>query len=161
MLSQIESPESVALWSVNLPEHLSKPFSEIDFLIVSPTSLLVLEVKGGRVKYDADSGKWYFGPRERKDQSPFDQAGSAQASLREFLMDQPDFDKKLISNIPFGWGVVLTDSDIPSGHMLEKKRLLQGSDLNSAESLDKFLKKLEKYTIQRLKETNILKTQEN
>jgi len=156
LLSQIESPESVALWSVNLPEHDYKPFSEIDFLIVSPKSLLVLEVKGGRVKYEAETGWWYFGADEQRSESPFDQAGSAQAALFKYLQKQPDFDENLIKNIPFGWGVILTDSDIPSGHMLEKKRLLQGSELHGPKNLHKFLRSLEAYSIERLKVTNIL-----
>jgi hypothetical protein len=65
-----------AFHSLNCSEHRYKRWSEIDFLIVGPAGLLVLEVKGGRVS--VHGGIWTFtdrwGREHRRAEGPFRQA---------------------------------------------------------------------------------------
>lgn len=68
-------PDTYAcLHSVNLPLHLWQRMGEADFIVVGPYGIYVLEVKGGRISYQA--GQWHF--QDRHDQSherhvgPFD-----------------------------------------------------------------------------------------
>jgi len=58
---------------------------EIDFLIFSPhAGFLVLEVKGGSIRYDGEQGIWYQNERPLKT-SPFDQAKTCKYKLERFL----------------------------------------------------------------------------
>ncbi len=58
---------------------------EIDFLIFSPQAgFLVLEVKGGSIRYDGEQGIWYQNEEPLKI-SPFDQARISKYKLERFL----------------------------------------------------------------------------
>ena len=41
----------IALWSVHVPEHATKEFSEVDFILLTQKGICCIEVKGGRVEY--------------------------------------------------------------------------------------------------------------
>jgi hypothetical protein len=73
---------------------------EADFVIVHPArGALVLEVKGGEMRYDAAEGQWWSRSRngkEHRDKDPFDQARQACYDLRAFAGDLPGW--------PRGWG---------------------------------------------------------
>ncbi|GGQ21025.1 hypothetical protein GCM10010215_52110 [Streptomyces virginiae] len=76
-LKAIVDSQSVALHSVHLPRHRTKRVGEIDFVVITPDLLLVIEVKGGRVSQQ--QGKWYYGRAGHEDgpkESPFAQASS-------------------------------------------------------------------------------------
>ncbi len=67
---------------------------EIDFLLVHPElGLLVLEVKGGRIRVDGPSGHWYtknrFDEEVQLKVSPFDQARENLYDLQRKLADIP------------------------------------------------------------------------
>lgn len=67
---------------------------EIDFLIIHPDlGLLILEVKGGRIRVDGSSGQWYtknrFGEEAPLKMSPFDQARENLYNLRRKLAEAP------------------------------------------------------------------------
>jgi len=83
MLAEIDDPDWACLHSLRLDEHEYKIQGEIDFLLLGPLCLLVLEVKGGRISRD-DSGVWVFTDRwneeHRKSEGPFKQAESAMRS---------------------------------------------------------------------------------
>src|SRR3954468_19469231 len=70
-----------ALHSVGLTEHRTKPWAEIDFVLVGPSAVVCLEIKGGAVR--REGGNWYSRSRNGHDndlgKGPFDQVGSAQA----------------------------------------------------------------------------------
>jgi hypothetical protein len=73
---------------------------EADFVIVHPArGALVLEVKGGEMRYDAAEGQWRSPSRdgkEHRDKDPFAQARQACYDLRAFAGDLPGW--------PRGWG---------------------------------------------------------
>ncbi len=74
---------------------------EIDFLIFSPAlGLLVLEVKGGLIRYDGSKGTWYQNDHPMR-RSPFKQASVARHQLRRFLTQRIGREP----GIPIGHGV--------------------------------------------------------
>lgn len=92
LFSTIESQlddKWVALHSVGLTYHGTKPWAEVDFVLVGPPGVLCLEVKGGRP--GRTNGRWYTLDRndERHDlrESPFQQAASASSALFAYLKD--------------------------------------------------------------------------
>lgn len=92
--------------SVNLSEHDYKVSGEIDFVILSPRGLLVLEVKGGGVA--CNDGVWFYinraGKTVRNSEGPFGQAESAMFSLHDRLAEDVD-----VSGLRFGYAVVTPD----------------------------------------------------
>lgn len=61
---------------------------ETDFIVVAPQrGILVLEVKGGLIRYDGPSGQWYSYDRPIKD--PFAQASKSQYNLVAKLREMP------------------------------------------------------------------------
>ena len=76
-----------AYHSLNCSEHAYKHWAEIDFLVVGPEAILVLEVKGGRVH--CKDGLWTytdrFGRSRTSSEGPYGQARSAMYALRGSL----------------------------------------------------------------------------
>lgn len=63
---------------------------ETDFLIVHPNfGLLIMEVKGGHIRYDPDQDQWYSNERPVKD--PFRQGRNNKYSLLSKLKEHPDW----------------------------------------------------------------------
>ena len=104
-------PHAVCYHSLSLAEHDYKASGEIDFLIVTPESFLVLEVKGGGIAFR--DGIWRYtdryGQEHRSSEGPFRQAESAMYSLRRRLTDR--FSEDEIRRFVFGFGVVFPDDD--------------------------------------------------
>lgn len=102
---------SFALHSLNLAQHVWKRVGEIDFLVVGPRGIYVLEVKGGGVS--CERGIWRFTDRagysHRKREGPFSQARSAMFSLQQRL--QESMPREVLSRVTFGYGVVFPDCD--------------------------------------------------
>lgn len=96
------------LHSLGISEHVFKREGEIDFLIVGPEGVFVIEVKGGRVQ--RKNGVWLFTDRygriTRKKESPFTQARSALYSVRNNLTKK--FGQGVLQHV-FGYGVVFPD----------------------------------------------------
>ena len=80
----------VVLHSLGLTHHEHKRWSEIDFVVVCPDGVFLLEVKGGVV--ERTNGEWYVTDRNSKRESlgrgPFAQVGGAEAATRRFLWDR-------------------------------------------------------------------------
>lgn len=141
----------VAMHSVQLTDHPKKRFAEIDFLLCTNVGLFVLEVKGGQVS--CQSGIWCYKDKQgnyNQGGSPFYQASSAMQGLRQSLLKK--FDKKFIDNICFGYGVILTDSQLPKEVLTtleyDKPMLCQGKEYRN---LQKWLKSLFDYWYDRNK----------
>lgn len=98
-----ETPEDwFAVHSVGLASHRTKPWAEIDFVVIGPFGILCLEVKGGQVTV-AD-GRWATNGSALKE-SPFAQAGSAAAALfREIEPHCPALRRAVVAH-----GVMLPD----------------------------------------------------
>ncbi|WP_198597969.1 nuclease-related domain-containing DEAD/DEAH box helicase [Blastococcus atacamensis] len=112
LLEQIDFASPVAaLYSVHLPVHEYKRMSEIDFLVVWDDTVLVVEVKGGRLGRRA--GLWTFtdryGRTDEKREGPFEQARSAMFALQRRV------EEKLPSvDVAWGYLVVTPDQTLPS-----------------------------------------------
>ena len=96
------------LHSLNIANHINKREGEIDFLLIGPDGIFVLEIKGGRVA--RKNGLWLFtdryGSTNRKKESPFNQAKSAFYSLRSDIEDRFG---DIAHQIVMGYGVVFPD----------------------------------------------------
>lgn len=78
-----ETPDGwTALHSVGLANHATKPWAEIDFVVVADQGVFCLEVKGGEIEHR--EGNWYTNGNLLK-QSPFAQAGGGASALYEYL----------------------------------------------------------------------------
>ena len=107
---QRELPDTdwIVLHSLGLAAiHLSKPWSEIDFVVIGPPGLFCLEMKGGRVTFE--DGKWHFTDKNEcvtvKNEGPFEQVSSASTSLYKYLAGK----LPTIRNTTVGYGVVCPD----------------------------------------------------
>ncbi|QIW15690.1 hypothetical protein A4G20_04765 [Pasteurellaceae bacterium RH1A] len=108
------SQDYYALHSLNLTHHEYKRFGEIDFLIVCPLGLYVLEIKGGLVK--CIDGIWEFtnrfGESNTKKEGPFKQAESALHGLLDKMAEK--LPPHLMNSITRGYGVILPDCKLNS-----------------------------------------------
>lgn len=106
--------EYTAFHSLNLTNHAYKRFGEIDFLILCPLGLYVIEVKGGRVS--CKGGKWKFtdryGDENTSEEGPFKQAESALHGLVGKLKDK--LPVSVVNQFSIGYGVILPDCDLDS-----------------------------------------------
>lgn len=85
---------------------------EADFIIVHPThGLLVLEVKGGNIRYDGTAGQWYSHHFKIKD--PFEQAKRNKYNLLEKLRDVPYWRNRWLAI-----GHAVAFPDVPVSHDL-------------------------------------------
>jgi hypothetical protein len=111
-LAAADYPHASALHSLRLSRHEYKATGELDFVVVSPLGVLVLEVKGGGVRCD-DDGIWWFrdryGEERRSSEGPFHQAESGMWSLRNLLLDTLPEDE--VRTPTFGFAVVFADCD--------------------------------------------------
>jgi len=103
--------DAICLHSLRLAEHEYKAEGEIDFLVLLPNGLLVVEVKGGGVTR-SDDGIWTYtdryGQRHHSSEGPMRQAASAMWSLRRYLLEHmPDIGR---SGYTFGWVVAFPDA---------------------------------------------------
>lgn len=87
ILKGLDVKHGCVLHSLGLPRHRSKPYGEIDFVVVCERGVACLEIKGGRVEYR--EGQWYFtdryGVERQKPEGPFAQVTGNMFSLRDEL----------------------------------------------------------------------------
>lgn len=99
--------EWLVLHSVGLARHATKPWSEIDFVLIGPPGVFCLEVKGGRVA--RKEGVWSFtdryGIRHERQEGPFEQVGKSSSALYAYLKKQLP---KVAMGV-FGYGCVFPD----------------------------------------------------
>ncbi|WP_438012804.1 NERD domain-containing protein [Psychrobacter raelei] len=116
-----------ALHSLNLTYHEYKRFSEIDFIIICPYGIYVLEVKGGRVS--CMKGEWQFTDRYGKSntsfESPFRQAQSALHGIHQKLKEALPED--IINQFALGYGVITPDCAITNQGAEWDEAVLAGS----------------------------------
>lgn len=109
LLRDVRMEGYAALHSVGLSEHDYKIVGEIDFLLVGPDGIFILEVKGGRVALR--EGVWVFtdryGREHRKSEGPFNQGKSGAFSLIDRL--RPMLPKGTLDRVVFGWAAVFPD----------------------------------------------------
>jgi Nuclease-related domain len=100
------SDEWIVLHSLGLAIHPTKPWAEVDFVLVGPPGIYCLEVKGGRVT--RRDGRWAFidrhGHETIKTEGPFEQVGKASAALWDYLRGRVKIGGSLL-----GYGVMTPD----------------------------------------------------
>ena len=102
---------------------------EADFVIAHPQyGVLVLEVKGGRIRYDGRTEQWYSNQYPIKD--PFKQGRSAKYSLLKKLQELPYWRNRWIT---VGYAVAFPDVAVKGDLRLDAPRelILDASDLTS------------------------------
>lgn len=146
LLLDLEMPGWVALHSVGLSAHEYKRVGEIDFLLIGPDGLLVLEVKGGKVA--RRDGVWCFtdrfGVEHRREEGPFEQARSAAYSLR----------RRLDAALPAGtlggsdvdWAAVFTDIEFTERSVeWDQRQVLDRRDVQNAAAMHRGLHRVLSY----------------
>jgi Nuclease-related domain/UvrD-like helicase C-terminal domain len=146
-LSLLDDPDwSYALHSLNLAEHPWKRMGEIDFLLVGPRGIYVLEVKGGHVS--REQGVWQFTNRSgrvnRKRESPFSQAKTAMFALQEKL--EKLMPRGLLSRVTFGYAVVFPDLDFDIESVeWDREMVINRGDLDRKDGVRRSLGRMSAY----------------
>ena len=113
LLEATPMPEAVALHSLRVSRHSEKVSTEADFVVVHPGCLLILEVKGGRIRQEA--GIWYYRDRHNVDhpsrEGPFRQAEGAMYGLRTRLRELVGV--RTLEGMALGYMVVTPDCSMP------------------------------------------------
>jgi len=138
---------AVAVHSLNVPEHEYKRWSELDFVILSPYGIFVLEVKGGGVSVD-DNGIWTFtnrfGREHRKSEGPFQQVSSGMFAFEKML--EKKFPGQYSRKVCFGWGVILTDAPFDAESIeIPKETVLDDREFKKLSNLNRYLERLSDY----------------
>ena len=98
-----------AFHSLKPTAHPYKQFPEIDFVVLGPEGLLVLEVKGGQVT--VENGSWHYQDRRGSEiyrmQDPFRQAETAMHGLTEEL--RKNLPRHILDRMATGYGVIFPD----------------------------------------------------
>jgi len=153
-LEAVKLPDWTCMHSLRLSKHDYKQSGEIDFVLFGPPGVLLLEVKGGRVKRD-DNGMWTFiNERDeefRTSEGPDQQAVSARFSLEKDLNRH-----RKGPLITFGWAMVFPDIEFnePSVEWAEE----QVFDINKVASSLKLKQSIlasMDYAIKRARRKNI------
>lgn len=98
------------LHSLALARHATKRRGEIDFLLLHPEGIFVLEVKGGRIR--REDGRWImtdrWGREHVKHEGPFEQAAGCMFALDRHL-GEAFADRSRLAHVMLGYGVMVPD----------------------------------------------------
>jgi hypothetical protein len=147
IFSQVDLPGWTAIHSLGVASHRFKRWGEIDFLIVGPSGVLVLEVKGGRVARSSD-GIWEFkdGRDEvtRKVEGPFQQASSGLMELKVWLEEQ--LPSPVLEPVSWGYGVLFPDITFgQKSPEWARETVADENDLRSVADAQRWLQQLTAY----------------
>lgn len=145
-ISQI-FPGATSLHSLNCSEHAYKQWAEIDFCIVAPEGIFVLEVKGGGVA--VQDGVWHYRGSKGEgtsNEGPFLQAKTARFALEKMLEEKYQVRSELSNKPVFGFGVVFVDTPW-NKHSPEMPReiVADRDDCRDQSSFDDYLARLTSY----------------
>lgn len=132
--------------SLNLAEHQYKKCGEIDFVVLGPPGLFVLEVKGGRI--GCQNGVWTFtdryGRERRKAEGPFAQAQSAAFSLLDRLKTMVGAGE--LPRLVLGWAAVFPDQEFTERSVeWAPEMVLDERACRTASDLERALRRLIRY----------------
>ncbi len=100
--------DHTALHSLGLARHSRKSYAECDFVIIGPSGIFCLEVKGGSVS--RHEGIWTIGwpgYQYTSEEGPFKQAQSARGALLDEIRSRCG--GEILRRVPVGWGVIFPD----------------------------------------------------
>lgn len=134
LLREVRLEGWTALHSLRLSKHEYQMVGEIDFLLVGPDGLFVIEVKGGRV--GVQGGLWVhtdrFGVDHRTGRSPFEQAQRGAFSILRNI--EKAFPR--LGRVRLGWAVSFPDQ--PFHHTSVEWDRAEVIDRPDHESVDRF-----------------------
>lgn len=145
--------------SLNCSEHEYKRWAEIDFLLLGPEGIFVLEVKGGPVS--VHEGVWELvGGKSRE--GPFLQAKSAMFAIqKDFLVRKYGFGPAKRNTMCFGFGVVFPhvewNADSPE---MPREVVADKHSLESAYKFEQYLQRLLSYWQKKSEPVTFLSTEE-
>jgi hypothetical protein len=153
LLGAISTPSAAAaLSSLNLSENEFQRWGEIDFVVVTASGLLAIEVKGGEVS--CSDGIWRFEDRwgrvVEKRTAPISQAQAGYSSLLKLALE-PKLGKAMIQRRANGFCAVLPfTSKAAAKHFLGTPEMPESlvatsEDCVSVATFERFLKRVYKY----------------
>ena len=137
LLEATPMPEAVGLHSLRVSRHPDKVSGEADFVVLRPDALLVIEVKGGRVRQSG--GVWYYRDRNNVDhpsrEGPFRQAEGAMYGLRDRLAEL--LDPSTLDGMAFGFVVATPDCSLPVANVeWDRETLIDAATLRGLTDLE-------------------------
>lgn len=132
----------IVLHSLGLSTHATKPWAEIDFVVVSPHGVCCIEVKGGRIA--RRRGQWVFtdrfGNETLRPEGPFQQVAGAATALYQFIESQRIANER----IQVSYGVATPDIRFDvEGPDIEKEVIFDERDLDG--SIEQYIQRIWKY----------------
>lgn len=104
-------------YQLDRPEQGGIEDREVDFVVAHPQhGLLCIEAKGGYLRIDARSGRWFAAGRKAAQRSPLRQANEATYCLLRWLKGRPDTGK---IKWPIWWAAALPSVVVPPDAELE------------------------------------------
>jgi len=149
LLHEVNFDDARAFWSLHVPNHVTKPWSECDFIIAWKRSLICIEVKGGHKISRTKEGIWQYealdGAFFTKNESPMDQVSACSTSIRRRLTEQ--LGKEIVNKFVIGWGVVYPYHNFKSirGFEHDPNVAIDKEGLSKEGGLKDFIINLEKY----------------
>jgi len=139
-LAQFPEPYVVfysAAWQVRAPRTGAQD-GEADFIVAHPEKgVLILEVKGGRIRYDAGESQWYSMDRngvEHAIKDPIQQARNSKGALLQKLRELPGWSEDFLT---IAYMVVFPDAAAGQTTLrpdLPRDLLIDASDLENLEA---------------------------
>ena len=124
-----DTDDWVVLHSLGIADHMKKPESEADFVIIAPeVGILVIEVKSHDYIDYAD-GVWRLGSQAPTTRGPFEQASEAKHSVRKYLA-RNQVDLRSLPVISAAWfTAVRARTSLPSSVEWHDWEILDSEDL--------------------------------
>lgn len=146
LLKSIDFGESAfCLHSLNLPEHLYKAAGELDFVVIIPDGIFILEVKGGGVTFK--DGIWHhqnrWGRVNHSSEGPFKQAQSGMYSMIERI--GCNFSILGFKDVVIGYGVVFPDCTFNTESVEWDLKIVFDNRSWNVESLRNYILNLSRY----------------
>lgn len=120
-------------WQIRDPRTGARD-GEADFILAHPAhGVMILEVKGGRIRYDASLSQWYSMDRfgeEHAIKDPVQQARSSKGALLNKLHELPGWDKRFVT---LAYMVAFPDVRVENGALrpdLPRELILDAADLS-------------------------------
>lgn len=124
-----DTDDWIVLHSLAIADHLKKPESEADFVVIAPAvGLLVIEAKSHDY-IDFRDGVWRLGTQEPTARGPFDQAKEAKYSIKKYLArNRVDFRSIPIFSVAW-FTAVRARTTLPSSAEWHDWQVLDSEDL--------------------------------